>query len=459
MLFNSPFFLYFFLPVCVCLHYLVGRKWKNSLLILFSLFFYFVEEGLFTMVLIGSIVVSYSSGYMLCYTKNMPKQLILGLGLAINLGILFLFKYYNFFYLNIFGEPSEPGIALLLGISFFTFQGVSYLVDSYRGQIEASKNIVDFTCYICMFPQLVAGPIIRYSEISQALNERIISQNDLIRGLHRFSIGFAKKVIIADHLAILADFIFETNGNLPASVAWLGLIIFTLQIYFDFSGYSDMAIGIGRMLGFKFPENFSFPFLTTSIRSFWRKWHMTLTNWFKDYVFIPLGGSRVIIVRNLINILIVFSLTGFWHGAQWTFLVWGLLHGLVLCIEKLVKKPAIAALRPVYILYNFLLVALLFGVFRAQDLTQVGEFISFLGNFSPNADFEFFFLMDSFKICILILSIIIAFGLWHPVEHLFSKRINLDGQWFLLITSIFLLGFSMLELSTSSYSPFLYFKF
>lgn len=337
MVFSSFQFLFAFFPVFFLLYYLLAPRYRNALLLLASLLFYYIGEGPRLLILIVSIVGNFLFGIAIGRARVMGQQtamrFLLALGVGFNLALLLYFKYADFFIVNANGLLSDIGaeqsipllnVVLPLGISFFAFQGISYLMDSYRGDITPTANPFTFATYKAMFPQLIAGPIVRYSDIVDNVHDRRVSADDVLAGLIRFCYGLAKKVLIADTMASTADTIFALPANeLGVAAAWLGVIAYALQIYFDFSGYSDMAIGMGRMMGFKYPENFNYPYVAKSIGEFWRRWHMTLSSWFRDYVYIPLGGNRSGPVRTYVNLLIVFALTGFWHGASWTFIIWG----------------------------------------------------------------------------------------------------------------------------------------
>ena len=343
MLFSSPTFLYFFLPLALLLHWLSGKRIRNLILLIFSLVFYAWGEPKYVLVLLLSILLNWGAGRL--FSADIPKKnYILIAGCSANILLLVFFKYFGFL-LGIAGLSKAiegylsieiNSIHLPIGISFFTFQAISYLIDVYKGKVPPQKSLIDFGLYLSLFPQLIAGPIVRYTDVVVDIRKRIFSLSNLIDGFNRFIIGLSKKVLLANPAGELADQIFTSNYlDLSAQTAWIGVIAYTIQIFYDFSGYSDMAIGIGKMLGFKFPENFNYPYMSKSIQEFWRRWHITLSTFFRDYVYIPLGGSRVSKIRIYSNILVVFLLTGLWHGASWNFIVWGLYHGFFLCLERL----------------------------------------------------------------------------------------------------------------------------
>jgi alginate O-acetyltransferase complex protein AlgI len=344
MLFTEPTFLFLFLPVLLFLHALTPRRGRNLLLVLFSVVFYAAGEWRFVLWLLGAVVVTYWVAIALQRTRGTRwAKATLAAGLAADLGLLATFKYTNFFVSSLNGLLAAGDvplvriahIALPLGISFFTFHKISYEVDIYRGVAEARRNPVDLALYILFFPQLIAGPIIRYHEIAEQISKRHANLGRVAQGVRRFTIGLGKKMILANTVALTADRIFAIPaGQLTVATAWLGIACYTLQIYLDFSGYSDMAIGLGRMFGFRFPENFNYPYISASITEFWRRWHMSLSRWFRDYLYIPLGGNRRGTARTYANLVTVFFLCGLWHGAAWTFVIWGLFHGFFLVFER-----------------------------------------------------------------------------------------------------------------------------
>ncbi len=357
MLFSSNVFLFLFLPVFLLIYYLTPDKLKNATLLVASLLFYTWGEQILVLVMVTSTLVDYSSARII---ENGFRRTGLWLSIGANLSILFFFKYLNFFVDNIhsiagmFGDSLGHGlhftdVALPLGISFYTFQSMSYTVEVYRGSVKPTRRFIDFACFVTMFPQLVAGPIVRYAEISKDLIRKKFSAESFAEGIWRFTLGLGKKVILANHIGAVADQIYKLPlAEMDTSLAWLAAISYTFQIYFDFSGYSDMAIGLGKMLGFNFPENFNRPYRAVSITDFWRRWHMTLSLWFRDFLYIPLGGNRKRRRRTFVNLILVFLVTGLWHGAAWTFIVWGLYHGFFLILERTVKEKIDAAV-PVFL--------------------------------------------------------------------------------------------------------------
>ena len=385
MLFTSISFLYYFLPIVIILYFIVPKKFKNFILFLSSIFFYFCGEPIYTFLMIGEIFIAYVGARYL--EKHRKKSILVSL-LAIHIGALGLFKYSDFTINNInqiLGSKIPLlKLALPIGISFYTFQIISYVVDVYRGKVKAQKSFLKLATYVSLFPQLIAGPIVRYETIEKELDSRTSNFENFAYGVRRFVIGLGKKVLIANMLGELCD-VFSTTNEKSILFYWIFAISYSLQIYFDFSAYSDMAIGLGRMFGFHFLENFNYPYISKSITEFWRRWHMSLSSWFRDYVYIPLGGNRkgtIILVR---NIFIVWALTGIWHGANWTFVIWGLMFGIMLIIEKLFltkhleKMPSI--LQRIYVLFT---VMISFIIFNANSIGEAWNNI--IGLFGANGE-------------------------------------------------------------------------
>ena len=376
MLFSGLTFLYCFLPAVLAVYFLVPKHWKNAVLLVSSLIFYAWGEPRYVLLMVLTILGFYFCGIAISRGKTLRvRQFWLWVSLALGLGALGIFKYADFFIgsLNAVTALSLPLLRLTLpiGISFYTFQCISYTVDVYRQRALPQKNLITFGAYVCLFPQLIAGPIVRYTDVARELESRTHSWENFALGLRRFLFGLGKKVLLANQFGELTE-AFRNSGEKSVLFVWLYALAFALQIYFDFSGYSDMAIGLGRILGFRFPENFNYPYLSSSVTEFWRRWHMTLGGWFRDYVYIPLGGNRVSRPRWVFNILAVWMLTGLWHGASWNFVVWGLLFALRLLLEKMV--PGLKRLpRGVAQLYVLLVVVLSFVVFNAQSLRQAGQ--------------------------------------------------------------------------------------
>ena len=373
MLFSSISFLYYFLTLCLGVYFLVPRRFKNLVLLLFSLAFYFYGEPIYTLLMLGSTLSAYCHGLLIDRAKAPRyKRLWLWSSVVIGLGLLGFFKYSDFFISNVntlFSSRIPPlGLALPIGISFYTFQTLSYTVDVYRGDAKVQKSLIRLATYVTLFPQLIAGPIVRYTTVEEELSSRRHSLSDFAAGATRFVMGLGKKVIIADTLGqLVADFRLTTD--LSVAFYWIYALAVSLQLYFDFSGYSDMAIGLGRLFGFHFLENFNYPFISRSISEFWRRWHMSLGQWFRDYVYIPLGGNRVRPLLWVRNVLVVWLLTGFWHGADWTFILWGLYFALFLLLERFFLARLLDRLpRLLSHLYVSLVIAVSFVLFSADGL-------------------------------------------------------------------------------------------
>lgn len=391
VVFSSVEFLFLFMPLTVGAYFLLPHRLRNAWLLLSSVIFYSWGGAQFLLVLGVSVVADYLLGFLAAsgYERDHRprKRLAVGLSVLVNLGLLGYFKYANFF-VDEFGaalgrlgfeQADWAAVALPIGISFFTFQSMSYTIDVARGAARHLRNPLDFAMYVALFPQLIAGPIVRYHEMARDIARRHISRSDFSTGAVRFGHGLAKKVIIADVVGPLADVMFAASaGDLSAAEAWLGVIAYTIQIYFDFSGYSDMAIGLGRMFGFTFPENFNRPYSAVSITDFWRRWHITLSNWFRDYVYLPLGGSRVGTSRTYVNLIFVFLVTGLWHGANWTFVVWGAYHGVLLIGERLTGQRPVgngpASLTWLRRSYTLMAVMLGWVLFRAPSFTDALQY-------------------------------------------------------------------------------------
>ena len=388
MLFTAPSFLFVFLPIVLLLHLVPRPVWRNSLLLVASIVFYASGAGAFTSLILTSIVVNYVAALAVDRHRGTPLGTwLLRATIAANLVVLAVCKYTAFLGENVnavsaaLGGPSfaVPAITLPIGISFFTFHAISYVVDVARRDAVAQKGPVEAALYLLFFPQLIAGPIIRYREIAAQLPVRTVGIDDLAYGIRRFVIGLAKKMLIANTVAVPADHIFSLAAtDLTAATAWLGVVCYTLQIYFDFSGYSDMALGLGRMFGFRFPENFRYPYVATSVQDFWRRWHLSLSAWFRDYLYVPLGGNRVRPARVYVNLVTVFALCGLWHGANWTFVAWGLFHGAFLVVERVLgpRLPASSPLtRAAGHAYALVVVMIGWVLFRADSIVDAGRML------------------------------------------------------------------------------------
>jgi alginate O-acetyltransferase complex protein AlgI len=464
VLFSSLIFLFAFLPIVLFGYFLLrGNAIRNAFLLLASLFFYAWGEPSFLCLMVLLIAMNYLFGLLISRRPN--KNWLLAIAVGANLLILGYFKYCNFFLGTLHAVwPATPlsNIALPLGISFITFHCLSYLIDVFRGKSPAQKNPITVGLYFAFFPQLIAGPIVRFHEICDQLQERAVSKAKFAEGVRRFIIGLGKKMLIANTLAEAADAIFaQPATGLSTSLAWLAAFSYMLQIYFDFSGYSDMAIGLASMFGFTFPENFNFPYIAQSIREFWQRWHITLSNWFRDYLYIPLGGSRGGAARTSLNLVIVFFLCGLWHGAAWTFVIWGLYHGLFLGLERLGLDRLLSRIwRPFRHIYA--LAVVLFGwiIFRANSVEQMLLFSSnMLGLAQPSLyamPVEHY--MSGRVLLAMLLGTVAStpFLAWLerlPVRQwLFNPALRTAA-----LISVFFLSIS--ELAASSYNPFIYFRF
>ena len=463
MPFSSIPFLYYFFPAVCLLYFLSPRKLKNTVLLVSSLIFYGWGEPKYLFLMIATILTFYLCGLAIgkSGTKAM-KKLWLTVSVVVGLGLLGIFKYADFFVdsFNAVTGLSVPmlRLALPIGISFYTFQSLSYTIDVYRGNVQVQKNPVTFGAYVALFPQLIAGPIVRYVDVAAELEQRTHSLEDGALGLRRFFIGLGKKILLANQFGQLCS-IFRASGEKSLLFYWLYAAAFMLQIYFDFSGYSDMAIGLGRIFGFHFVENFNYPYLSKSITEFWRRWHMSLGTWFRDYVYIPMGGNRVSKGRWIFNILTVWMLTGLWHGASWNFVLWGLLFALLLLFEKTVKIQRLpAALSHIYVL---LVVLFSFVLFNAQDLTQAGQdFMGLLGlGGVPAVTEESLYYLRSYGL----LFIAGVVGATPVVKNL---AVWLSEQKFPRVMAVlepvllvFLLLICTAYLVDGSFNPFLYFRF
>lgn len=466
MVFSSLTFLFCFLPIILIIYYLSPHKIRNTILFVGSLIFYAWGEPIYIFIMLFSTVFDYVNGILIGKYKSEGKvdkaRSVLISSILVNLGILCFFKYSNFFIdnlNNIFNlDISFFNIALPIGISFYTFQTMSYTIDVYLENVSIQKNIIDFGCYVTFFPQLVAGPIIKYKDINEQLKNRKETVNDFAYGVNRLCVGLFKKVVLANNIGILWTEISNMSiGELPVLVVWFGAICFTLQIYFDFSGYSDMAIGLGRMFGFTFPENFKFPYESKSITEFWRKWHISLGSWFKEYVYIPLGGSKKGKLKLIRNMLIVWLLTGFWHGASWNFIVWGLYFGIILIIEKLIllkyleKAPSI-----IQHIYAMFLVIIGWMIFSFEDLSRACLYLKSMFGLNNTVFFSNYliYLLRSHFVLISVCLIV-------SVRFIKLDRIK-DKSWYPIVVniiSILLFLVSVCFLIGSTYNPFLYFRF
>jgi alginate O-acetyltransferase complex protein AlgI len=466
MVFSSSIFIFLFLPFVFLVNLILPSKFRNYFLLITSLLFYAWGEPVYVLLMMFSIIMNHIFA-LLISNSTIPKKKknYLVISVVFNLVLLVFFKYIGFIITNMDSIPGiripAVNIALPIGISFFTFQAMSYVIDVYRKNAEAQKSILNVALYISFFPQLIAGPIIKYHDVSEQIRSRTITVDKIYSGISRFVVGLAKKLLIANVLGEAADLIFGTDpSGIGALVSWTGAIAYTLQIYFDFSGYSDMAIGLGRMFGFEFMENFDHPFTARSMNEFWKKWHISLTNWFREYLYIPLGGNRKGTVRTYVNLIIVFFCTGFWHGAEWTFVIWGLTHGFFMLIEKVVtnryKNFRFGVLGNIYTL---LVVTVTFVIFRSPDIQYAIKYIgSMFSGFSPgNSVLNVIPMISSPS---YIITFIIAIPASLPLSAYLKARIKgrvYEKIRFAVILTLFAL--CVISIAGETYNPFIYFRF
>ena len=463
MVFASITFLYYFLPIFLIVYFIVPKKYKNIVLLIFSFIFYFYGEPKYILLMLLEVLFAYFM--TLSLEKNKSKSLLTVI-ISFHLILLCIFKYFNFIIDNINTIFSSNitllNIVLPIGISFYTFQIISYEVDVYKGKIKASKNLLEFMTYVFLFPQLIAGPIVRYESVNKELKSRKVTFDDFSSGVNRFIIGLFKKVVIANNIGELCNTLVGSD-EVSVLLYWILGISYMLQIYFDFSGYSDIAIGIGKMIGFKFPENFNYPYIADSVTNFWRRWHMTLSSWFRDYVYIPLGGNRVSTLKHIRNIFIVWILTGLWHGASWNFIIWGLYFGIILIIEKYFLNKVLEKLpKVIRIIYTLFIVMISFIIFSSDNLSSAFTIIKGLFSFNSLSLYNSFILyyIRSYLV-ILIIGIILSTSLIKNVifklrnKKFLNNIINIIQV--IVILLILLIVTSMLI--DSSYNPFLYFRF
>lgn len=470
MVFSSTIFLFIFLPLVFILYFISHRKIRNSVLLIASLLFYAWGEPRFIFIMLASIFINYIFGLLIDKYKDKIKmqKLILLLMVVFNLSIFFVYKYLNFTITNLnylFNDIiPQTNVILPIGISFYTFQAMSYVFDIYRQKGEVQRNPLNVALYIMFFPQLIAGPIVRYETISKEISYRNETVSDFSRGISRFIIGLFKKVCISNIVAVIADYAFGFSelSQLSVAMAWFGIICYSLQIFFDFSGYSDMAIGLGLMFGFHFDENFKYPYISKSVSEFWRRWHISLGTWFRDYVYIPLGGSKVKKSRLLLNLFIVWSLTGIWHGASWNFLCWGLFYFILLVFEKYTGYPGKfknVLVIQVYRLFTLLCVMLGWVLFRSENIIQAKDYIKAMCGLTNNAlinisDKAYF----SQYIIIIIVSIIFCMPIADYVKRKISTSILLIDI-LKKVTFVVMFIVAMSFVVSNSYNPFIYFNF
>ena len=473
MVFSSLLFLFRFLPAVLLLYYIAPRKIRNLVLLLFSLLFYAWGEPKYVFLMLFSITMDFFMGQMVAKSKarnnRKAAKRFLTISIVVNLSILAFFKYADFIIgtINSVAGLSLPmlSIPLPIGISFFTFQTMSYVIDVYKGATKVQKNWVNYGTYVSMFPQLIAGPIVQYKTIAEQMEHRKENASDFAEGIHRFLLGMGKKVLLANTIGLLCDAVMALEiTQVPVLTAWLGAIAYTFQIYFDFSGYSDMAIGLGKMFGFHFLENFNYPYISRSITEFWRRWHISLSSWFKEYVYIPLGGNRRGVLLQARNILVVWMLTGIWHGASWNYVLWGVYYGILLMLEKFLLKPVLKHL-PGVLQNVYTMVLVIFGwvLFKCEDLSYCFSYLkAMVGGFHAGwIGRESMYLLRNYGALLVIL----LFGctmIPKKIGHRITGKFG-ETSWIGLVLQIVWYGgiflISLAYLVDATYNPFLYFRF
>ena len=473
MVFSSLLFLFRFLPAVLLLYYIAPRKIRNLVLFLFSLLFYAWGEPKYVFLMLFSITMDFFMGQMVAKSKarnnRKAAKRFLTISIVVNLSILAFFKYADFIIgtINSVAGLSLPmlSIPLPIGISFFTFQTMSYVIDVYKGATKVQKNWVNYGTYVSMFPQLIAGPIVQYKTIAEQMEHRKENASDFAEGIHRFLLGMGKKVLLANTIGLLCDAVMALEiTQVPVLTAWLGAIAYTFQIYFDFSGYSDMAIGLGKMFGFHFLENFNYPYISRSITEFWRRWHISLSSWFKEYVYIPLGGNRRGVLLQARNILVVWMLTGIWHGASWNYVLWGVYYGILLMLEKFLLKPVLKHL-PGVLQNVYTMVLVIFGwvLFKCEDLSYCFSYLkAMVGGFHAGwIGRESMYLLRNYGALLVIL----LFGCTMIPKKMGQRITGKFGEtsWIGLFLRIVWYGgiflISLAYLVDATYNPFLYFRF
>lgn len=469
MLFSSMTFIYVFLPIVLLLYLVTKKELHNPILLIASIIFYAWGEPKYLAIMLFTILINYF-GALLIENKPKHKKLTLIITILANLGFLIYFKYFNFLIANcnnlFHSNIHTLDIIMPIGISFYTFQALSYVIDVFRGETKAQHDIYKLALYICLFPQLIAGPIIKYHDVADQIEDREVNFDKVDLGVKRFIIGLSKKVLIANTMGAIADKIFVQDPHtFSHATAWLGSIAYTFQLYFDFSGYSDMAIGLGLIFGFKFMENFNYPYISKSITEFWRRWHISLSTWFKQYVYISLGGNRVSKLKIIRNLGIVFLLTGIWHGAEWTFIVWGIWHGFFIILEKLLNikefdsKPHtwwVNLLRHIYCIFAFVIG---WVIFRADNMKYAWDYLMNMFGLLHLRPQEFLYTMayylDDIEIITLVVAILCAIGLFKNMLEVKNKV----AKGFINIWLLILFFLSTITIASSTYNPFIYFRF
>ena len=459
MVFSSILFLFRFFPIAMLVYYIAPRRYKNLVLLVESLVFYSWGEVRYFPIMIASILVDFiaSNGIEKHRQSKGACRAFLTLSVVFNLGMLGFFKYTNFLLLNLGALTglSFPALSLTLplGISFYTFQTMSYTIDVYRGKVPAERNIVDFGAFVVLFPQLIAGPIVRYTDVNRELKSRTITPGDVQEGIDIFIRGLGRKVLIANNIGSLWTEVSAMNFSVISTpLAWLGILAYTFQIYFDFSGYSQMAIGLGRMLGFRFPRNFDDPYIAKSVTEFWRRWHMTLGSWFREYLYIPLGGNRCSFPRQIFNLFVVWAATGLWHGASWNFVLWGLYFFVFLVLEKAFLRPRLEKTRVLGHLYLLFLVVVSWAIFAITDFAALGRFLAAMFSFRPGT--EWLYYLRNYGVTFLL-----AGFLSTPLLAKWEARWGERGRMAKNLALGVVLIASIAYLEDATYNPFLYFRF
>ena len=468
MLFSSITFIYFYLPTVLAVYFLLPVRYRNGLLLAASFLFYAWGEPNYLVIMLLTIFINYFAAIFVSNQKTKTgKLLVLWLSIIVDLSMLGYFKYFNFFVENINllfkGNIDFIKVVMPIGISFYTFQALSYVIDVYKGEVKAQKNIATVALYIALFPQLIAGPIVKYHDIENQLTSHDVTPDMFYQGLCRFIVGLGKKVLIANNMGLVADKVFNLSANdVSTPMAWLGALCYSMQIFYDFSGYSDMAIGLGQMFGFKFLENFNYPYISDSITEFWRRWHISLSSWLKNYVYIPLGGNRHGLTKTCINLMIVFAITGFWHGAQWTFILWGMWHGVFIVIEKLTHFPKLKGnlvLMTGKHLLTLFIVLIGWVLFRAEQFDVAYDYLKNMFGLIEHSDSmygnQYFY--DNIQLIALFFAIVFTMPWLRTLCNKLQGNIAFTTVYNLALIGIFLL--CSIFLTASTYNPFIYFRF
>lgn len=469
MVFSSTVFIFVFLPIVLAINFLLNNRFRNIFLLLASLVFYAWGEGIQVLMMLFSISVNYISGICIGFFQEKNKKLtqtILGFSIAINLLLLIYYKYANFIVeslqtVGVYANYSHANILLPIGISFFTFQGISYLIDVYRKETSLQRNILHLGLYISFFPQLIAGPIVRYHDIAKQIKKRSIPISLFTEGIIRFIRGLAKKVLLANNAALIADQVFSIPvDEISTGSAWIGILCYTIQIYFDFSGYSDMAIGLGKMFGFNFRENFNYPYISVSIQDFWRRWHISLSTWFRDYLYIPLGGNRKGGTKTYRNLIIVFFITGLWHGASWNFIFWGLFHGCFLILER--SKIIKVNRWPTFMQHTYVLIVVIIGwvFFRVETMAEAFVYLKNMIGITSGNNLSALIYINYYSITMILFAVIFSMPIRRKINTIISGIIPhsvIKTSIYCFYITLFLL--SIVELAQTSYNPFIYFRF